>query len=55
MADTRGLCGQIFCDFGDDFVVVDSNGEEPISNMVAGVVKVSLVGLQSCLRVWNWR
>ncbi|XP_064632231.1 ubiquitin-like modifier-activating enzyme 1 isoform X2 [Lineus longissimus] len=48
VADTRGLCGQIFCDFGDDFVVVDSNGEEPISNMVAGVVK-GKEGTVTCL------
>ncbi|KAL1444776.1 hypothetical protein MTO96_029484 [Rhipicephalus appendiculatus] len=26
VADTRGLAGQIFCDFGDNFRVVDTNG-----------------------------
>jgi len=29
MADTHGLFGSLFCDFGDDFVVVDSNGDNP--------------------------
>lgn len=38
-ADTKGLAGQIFCDFGEKFVVVDPNGEQPISNMVASITK----------------
>ncbi|KAL1477057.1 hypothetical protein MTO96_036062 [Rhipicephalus appendiculatus] len=37
VADTRGLAGQIFCDFGDNFRVVDTNGEEPLSD-TEGVV-----------------
>jgi hypothetical protein len=32
---------QIFCDFGEDFIVSDTNGEQPISNMIASVTKVN--------------
>ncbi|KAJ1980774.1 E1 ubiquitin-activating protein [Dimargaris cristalligena] len=38
-ADIRGLFGHIFCDFGPGFVVTDTNGEEPISGMVAAISK----------------
>lgn len=31
---------QIFCDFGEDFKVVDTNGEQPTSNMISAVTKV---------------
>jgi len=37
MTDTFGLFGNLFCDFGDDFVVYDTNGEEPVSAMLASV------------------
>ncbi|KAM6226124.1 ubiquitin-like modifier-activating enzyme 1, partial [Porphyrio hochstetteri] len=39
IADTRGLFGQLFCDFGEDFVVTDTNGEQPLSAMVSMVTK----------------
>uniref|UniRef100_G3MM20 E1 ubiquitin-activating enzyme n=1 Tax=Amblyomma maculatum TaxID=34609 RepID=G3MM20_AMBMU len=39
VADTRGLFGQIFCDFGENFRVVDTNGEQPISVMIASISK----------------
>lgn len=39
VADTRGLFGQIFCDFGERFRVVDTNGEQPISVMLACISK----------------
>jgi len=39
VADTRGVFGQIFCDFGEQFVVSDTNGEQPISNIIAGITK----------------
>lgn len=39
VASTKGLFGQIFCDFGDNFEVVDTNGETPVSAMVAGITK----------------
>ncbi|XP_072144018.1 ubiquitin-like modifier-activating enzyme 1 [Dermacentor andersoni] len=37
VADTRGLAGQIFCDFGDKFRVHDPNGEQPLSVMVQSI------------------
>ncbi|XP_070558786.1 ubiquitin-like modifier-activating enzyme 1 [Ptychodera flava] len=48
VADTRGLFGQIFCDFGEQFVVTDTTGEQPISNMIASVTK-DAEGVVTCL------
>ncbi|XP_057312702.1 ubiquitin-like modifier-activating enzyme 1 isoform X2 [Hydractinia symbiolongicarpus] len=48
IVDTRGLFGQLFCDFGDDFVVSDVNGEQCISNMIASVTK-DVEGVVTCL------
>ncbi|XP_013787170.1 ubiquitin-like modifier-activating enzyme 1 [Limulus polyphemus] len=48
VADTRGLFGQIFCDFGENFSVVDVTGENPISVMIASVSK-DKEGLVTCL------
>ncbi|XP_059520696.1 ubiquitin-like modifier-activating enzyme 7 isoform X1 [Myotis daubentonii] len=31
VADTRGLVGQLFCDFGEDFTVQDQTEEEPLT------------------------
>ncbi|XP_071520465.1 ubiquitin-like modifier-activating enzyme 1 isoform X2 [Panulirus ornatus] len=39
VASTKGLFGQIFCDFGENFEIVDTNGENPVSAMVAGITK----------------
>lgn len=39
VAQTRGLFAQVFCDFGADFTVIDSTGENPVSAMIAGVTK----------------
>ncbi|MPC17570.1 Ubiquitin-like modifier-activating enzyme 1 [Portunus trituberculatus] len=39
IGSTNGLFGQIFCDFGENFEVVDTNGESPVSAMVAGITK----------------
>ncbi|KAH7954650.1 hypothetical protein HPB49_020555 [Dermacentor silvarum] len=39
VADTRGLAGQIFCDFGDKFRVRDTNGEQPRSVMIQSISK----------------
>ena len=36
----------VFCDFGDEFEVVDPNGEEPIESYVGKITKVST-------RDWN--
>ena len=38
---------QIFCDFGENFTVVDTNGEQPISNMISSVSKVTQ---KSCIK-----
>ncbi len=48
VCDTRGLFAQIFCDFGDKFVVNDTNGENPISAMIAGITK-DVEGVVTCL------
>lgn len=34
VADTRGLCGQLFCDFGEAFEVLDQDGETPESALI---------------------
>lgn len=39
VSDTRGVFSQVFCDFGEDFSVIDTTGENPISVMVAGITK----------------
>uniref|UniRef100_T1IJL7 E1 ubiquitin-activating enzyme n=1 Tax=Strigamia maritima TaxID=126957 RepID=T1IJL7_STRMM len=48
IADTKGLFGQIFCDFGTDFQVNDINGEQPVSAMIASVTK-DAEGVVTCL------
>ncbi|XP_072483986.1 ubiquitin-like modifier-activating enzyme 1 isoform X1 [Notamacropus eugenii] len=48
VADTRGLFGQLFCDFGEEMVLIDSNGEQPLSAMVSMVTKDS-PGVVTCL------
>lgn len=42
-ADTFGLFGNIFCDFGDKFVCIDETGESPLSGIIAGVDETGLV------------
>lgn len=39
IADTRGVFAQVFCDFGPEFTVYDTNGESPVSAMIADVSK----------------
>ncbi|XP_037069902.1 ubiquitin-like modifier-activating enzyme 1 isoform X3 [Pollicipes pollicipes] len=46
VADTRGLFGQVFCDFGPEFVVRDATGESAQTAMVAGITRDGTV---SCL------
>jgi ubiquitin-activating enzyme E1 len=43
VADTFGLFGSIFCDFGTNFTVLDSTGESPLSGIVAGIDEEGLV------------
>ncbi|XP_041047447.1 ubiquitin-like modifier-activating enzyme 1 [Carcharodon carcharias] len=38
-ADTKGLFGQLFCDFGEEFIVTDLTSEEPQHAMVAWITK----------------
>ncbi|ROW14541.1 hypothetical protein VPNG_03190 [Cytospora leucostoma] len=42
-ADTFGLFGNIFCDFGDKFTVIDATGENPQSGIVAGIDEEGVV------------
>lgn len=39
VADTKGLCGQLFCDFGEEFEVLDRDGEPPASTLIQRVLK----------------
>jgi ubiquitin-activating enzyme E1 len=43
VADTFGLFGSIFCDFGENFTVLDPTGETPVSGIVAGIDEEGLV------------
>ncbi|GMJ08897.1 ubiquitin activating enzyme 2, ARABIDOPSIS THALIANA UBIQUITIN ACTIVATING ENZYME 2 [Hibiscus trionum] len=36
-ADVRGLFGSIFCDFGPEFTVVDVDGEDPHTGIIASI------------------
>lgn len=42
-ADTFGLFGNIFCDFGAKFTVIDATGEQPLNGIVAGIDESGLV------------
>lgn len=48
VADTRGLFGQLFCDFGEDMVVMDVNGEQPLSAMIS-MITTDNAGVVTCL------
>ena len=41
-ANTKGLFGQIFCDFGEKFEVRDTTGENPLSQIITGISNVSI-------------
>lgn len=43
VADTFGLFGSLFCDFGSKFTVVDSTGENPLNGIVADIGDDGLV------------
>ncbi|XP_071751291.2 ubiquitin-like modifier-activating enzyme 1 [Centroberyx gerrardi] len=47
VADTKGLCGQLFCDFGEAFEVLDSDGETPVSAMIDYITKAN-PGVVTC-------
>ena len=40
VGQTTGLCGKVFCDFGEQFVVRDPDGEEPVRSIVATISQV---------------
>ncbi|CAG0878674.1 unnamed protein product [Darwinula stevensoni] len=49
VADTRGLFAQVFCDFGENFQVLDVNGENPQTAMLASITKVGgMTELNNC-------
>nr|XP_023026513.1 ubiquitin-like modifier-activating enzyme 1 [Leptinotarsa decemlineata] len=48
IADTRGLFAQVFCDFGESFTVVDTNGEPTVSAMIADISK-DKEGVVTCI------
>ncbi|XP_071438940.1 ubiquitin-like modifier-activating enzyme 1 isoform X2 [Hetaerina americana] len=48
IADTKGLYGQIFCDFGEEFRVVDQTGENPVSAMIASISQ-DTEGIITCI------
>ncbi|XP_072571330.1 ubiquitin-like modifier-activating enzyme 1 isoform X2 [Paramormyrops kingsleyae] len=48
VADTRGLFGQLFCDFGEEMTVFDTNGEQPLSAMISMITKDN-PGVVTCL------
>ncbi|XP_041743474.1 ubiquitin-like modifier-activating enzyme 1 isoform X2 [Coregonus clupeaformis] len=48
VADTKGLCGQLFCDFGEEFEVLDTDGETPGSAMIDHITKAD-PGVVTCI------
>jgi len=38
-AETRGLFGNVFCDFGEAHTVLDPNGEPPFHQMIVSVTR----------------
>ena len=50
------IFSQVFCDFGENFVVADTNGEQCITIMVSAITKVSIiVKLQSIHCSWKFK
>lgn len=37
----RFVCSQLFCDFGEEFEVLDKDGETPASAIIQGITKVN--------------
>jgi ubiquitin-activating enzyme E1 len=35
--ESRGLFASIFCDFGDEFIINDQDGEEPITHIISNI------------------
>ena len=43
MTDVYGVHSYAFCDFGDEFTIMDRDGEEPKESFVASITKVKLL------------
>lgn len=41
MADVRGVFANVFCDFGDEFLISDKDGERPAHCMVASITNTT--------------
>uniref|UniRef100_A0A3Q3XCH3 E1 ubiquitin-activating enzyme n=1 Tax=Mola mola TaxID=94237 RepID=A0A3Q3XCH3_MOLML len=54
VADTKGLCGQLFCDFGEEFEVWDRDGETPETAIVQSISKDN-PGVVICLNEGSLR
>lgn len=39
-ADVHGIWSQLFCDFGDEFEVLDTTGEEPKEIFISNITQV---------------
>ncbi|KAG7280589.1 hypothetical protein CRUP_028315 [Coryphaenoides rupestris] len=52
VVDTKGLCGQLFCDFGEEFTVLDRNGEAPVTALIQNITKGD-PGLVTCVEDKN--
>ena len=48
MTDVYGVHSYAFCDFGDEFTIMDRDGEEPKESFVASITKVKLIVI-----TWN--
>ncbi|KAM9331152.1 ubiquitin-like modifier-activating enzyme 6 [Gastrophryne carolinensis] len=46
-SDAYGICSYLFCDFGDDFEVLDTTGEEPKEIFISSITK-SNPGVVTC-------
>lgn len=41
--DVRGLFGSVFCDFGPQFPIIDTNGEQPLTGMIVSIDETGIV------------
>jgi ubiquitin-activating enzyme E1 len=48
-AEIRGVFGSVFCDFGNSFAVLDTDGEEPVTGILAGVTQSESTTIISCV------
>lgn len=63
-ADVYGMCSRLFCDFGDEFEVLDTTGEEPKEIFISNITQVrdrshcagiTLLSYDSLLSKWQGR